>query len=241
MLGWKGLSCVSRGLLDETFDAAEDEAAISGALVTVGSEAHRAVEREIAQAAITLVRDDLSAVPFRLKRGETMLLITPYANETASALYALNGLKAEGKVPEDVLLETYVYRGKNEVDEDLGAKLARADYILLQTEMSGTASLLPGHWVTDLPAAVWDQVKKAGRQDRFVLASIGAPFDIVNFADCPAVLLSYGCVGMSDADAASGVITGKYGPNLPALLCAVLGDFIPEGSIPVTIPATGNQ
>ena len=78
-------------------------------------------------------------------------------------------------------------------------------------------------------------------QDRFVLVSIGAPFDIVNFADCPAVLLSYGCVGMSDADAASGVITGKYGPNLPALLRAVLGDFIPAGSIPVTIPASGHQ
>lgn len=232
---------IETGLLEETFDAAEDEAAVSGALATVGNEAHRAVEREIAQAAITLVRDDLNAIPFKPKSGETMLLITPYANETASALYALNGLKAEGKVPEDVLLETYVYRGKNEVDEDLGAKLARADYILLQTEMSGTATLLPGHWVTDLPAAVWDQVKKAGRQDRFVLASIGAPFDIVNFADCPAVLLSYGCVGMSDADAASGVITGKYGPNLPALLRAVLGDFIPEGSIPVTIQVSGHQ
>lgn len=232
---------IETGLLNETFDAAEDEAAISGALAIVGSEAHRAVEREIAQAAITLVRDDLSAVPFRPRSGETLLLITPYANETASALYALNGMKAEGKVPEDVQLDTYVYRGKNVIEDDLSAKLERADYILLQTEMNGTASLLPGHWVTDLPAAVWNRIKQEGRQDRFVLASIAAPFDIVNFADCPAVLLSYSCVGMSDADAASGVITGKYGPNLPALLRAVLGDFIPEGSIPVTIPASGNQ
>ena len=226
---------IKTGLLDEVYDAASDEAAVLSALETVGGTAHRAIEREIAEAAITLVRDDLSALPFKPQGGEKVLVVTPYANEAASALFAMNQLKAEGIIPEDVVLETYAYRGKSLIEEDLSVALAQADYIILQTEMSGTATLLPGHWLTDLPKAVWQNVQESGKQDRFVHASIGAPFDIVNYTDCPAQLLSYGCVGMSDADAASGVITGKYGPNLPALLRAVFGAFSPGGQIPVNI------
>ena len=226
---------IETGLLDETYAQAEDDAAVRGALETVGSAAHRDTEREIAEAAITLVRDDLSTLPFKPKDAETVLVVTPYANEAASALFAMNGLKAEGIVPAGVTLETYAYRGKNLIEDDLSAALERADYILLQTEMSGAASLLPGHWLTELPKAVWYYVQATGKQDRFVHASIGAPFDIVNYTECPAELLSFGCVGMSDADAASGVITGKYGPNLPALLRAVFGAFRPTGKIPVNI------
>jgi len=226
---------IETGLLGETYDQAEDEAAVRGALETVGSAANRETEREIAEAAITLVRDDLSALPFSPKDGETVLVVTPYANEAASALFAMNGLKAEGVVPKGVTLETYSYRGKYLIEDDLSAALERADYIILQTEMSGAASLLPSHWLTELPTAVWYYVQATGKQDRFVHASIGAPFDIVNFAECPAELLSFGCVGMSESDAASGAITGKYGPNLPALLRAVFGAFRPTGKIPVNI------
>ncbi len=223
------------GLLDEVYDAQNDEAAVQGALDVVGAPAHRAVEREIAQAAITLVRDERSVIPLRPRDGEKVLVMTPYANEMASTLYAINQLKADGRIPEDVVLETYCYRGMDSIQDDLGAALKQADYIIIYTEMSGIASLKPGHWLTDFPEAVWQNIQAAGKQDRFVLGSIGAPFDIVNFADCPAVLLSYGCVGMSDADAETGIITGKYGPNIPALLCAVFGSFSPTGKIPVNI------
>lgn len=226
---------IETGLLAEVYDAVNDEAAVRVALETVGNPTHRAMEREIAEAAITLVRDDLSALPFKPKGGETVLIVTPYANEAASALFAFNQLKVEGLIPEDVVLETYAYRKKNLTEDDLGAALAQADYIIMQTEMSGTASLLHGHWLTDLPMAVWQKVQAAGKQDHFVHASIGAPFDIVNYMDCPAQLLSFGCVGMSDADAACGFITGKYGPNIPALLRAVFGTFRPSGKIPVNI------
>ncbi len=223
------------GLLDSVYDARNDQAAVQSALKTVGAPAHRAVEREIAQAAITLVRDEHSVIPFQPGGGEKVLVMTPYTNEMASTLYAINQLKADGGIPEDVVLQTYCYRGLNSVQDDLGTALMQADYIILYTEMSGTASLQAGHWLTDFPKAVWQKIQAAGKQDRFVLASIGAPFDIVNYADCPAVLLSYGCVGMSDADAETGIITGKYGPNIPALLCAVFGSFSPTGTIPVNM------
>jgi beta-N-acetylhexosaminidase len=226
---------IETGLLEKTFSEAEDEAAVLSALEIVGCAAHREMERKIAEDAIALVRDDLSALPLKPRDGETVLLITPYANETFSALYGFNRLKAEDIVPDGVALETYVYRGKNLIEDDLSAALERADYIILQTEMSGASSLLPGHWLTDLPTAVWNYVKAAGKQKNFVHASIGAPFDIMNYTECPAQLLSFGCVGMSEADAVSGVITAKYGPNLPALLGAVFGAFSPNGTIPVTI------
>ena len=226
---------IETGLLEKTFSETEDEAAVRGALETVGCAAHRETERKIAEDAIALVRDDLSALPFQPKDGETVLLVTPYANETFSALYGFNRLKAEGVVKSGVTLETYVYRGKNLIEDDLSAALERADYIILQTEMSGASSLLPSHWLTGLPSAVWYYVEASGKQKTFVHASIGAPFDIVNYTECPAQLLSFGCVGMSESDATSGVITGKYGPNLPALLGAIFGAFSPTGTIPVTI------
>jgi len=224
---------IEAGLLGQTYAVAEDEAAIRSALEIVGCAAHRKTEREIAEAAIALVRDDLSALPFAPEDGETVLVVTPYEDEAASALFEFNRLKAEGAVPQGAILETYAYRGKSRIEEDLRAALNRADYILLNTQMSGAASLLPGHWRTALPTAVWRFVQSAGKRDKFVRASIGAPFDGVNYSGCPAELMSFGCVGMSQADAASGVITGKYGPNLPALLRAVFGCFRPTGKIPV--------
>ena len=226
---------IETGLLDQSFAEADDEAAVRSALEIVGCPAHRETEREIAEAAITFVRDDLSALPFAPKDGERVLVVTPYANEAASAMFAFGRLKAEGVVPEGATLETYAYRGKNLIDDTLSAALERADYVILQTEMSGAASLLPSHWLTELPKAVWYYIQAAGKQARFVHASIGAPFDIVNYVDCPAQILSFGCVGMSESDAASGVITGKYGPNLPALLSAVFGAFTPSGKLPVAI------
>jgi beta-N-acetylhexosaminidase len=223
------------GLLGETFDAAGDDEAVRSALLVVGCAAHRETEREIAEAAIALTRDELGALPFAPKDGETVLVVTPYQNEASSALFAFNRLKAEGVVPEGVSLETYCYRSEDRIGDGLRSALRRADYIVLNTEMSGTASLSPDHWMTALPTAVWKSVEASGKEDRFVHASVGAPFDVVNYEECPAELLSFGCVGMGEGDAESGAITGKYGPNLPALFGAIFGGFRPTGRIPVNV------
>ena len=161
--------------------------------------------------------------------GRGVLVVTPTQGEAAGALFAFNRLKAEGVVSDGVSLETYCYKGKERIDGELKSALRRADYVVLNTEMS------PDRWATALPTAVWESVRASGRENRFVRASVGAPFDIVHYEECPAELLSFGCAGMSDADARSGVITGKYGPNIPALLGAIFGDFRPSGTIPANV------
>jgi len=220
---------IEAGLLAETFDEAGDGAAVESALSVVGCLAHREAEREIAETAIVLTKDGLSALPFEPADGKTVLVVTPYQGEAAGALFAFNRLKAEGVISQGVSLETYSYKGKERIDGELKSALRRADYVVLNTEMS------PDRWATALPTAVWESVRASGRENRFVRASVGAPFDIVHYEECPAELLSFGCAGMSDADARSGVITGKYGPNIPALLGAIFGDFRPSGTIPANV------
>lgn len=220
------------GLADRSFDESGDAAAAEHALSVVGCTSHRATERAIAEAAITKTRDGLGALPFAPASGETVLVLTPYANEVASARYGFERLKKERAVRSDVALEAYGYKGKMALDDELTSALERADYIVLLTEMSGAASLAPDHWATALPTAVWASVKDMDKAARFVRAGIGAPYDAVNYVDCPAELMAFGNVGMSDQDAASGVITGKYGPNIPALLGAIFGAFEPTGEMP---------
>ncbi len=198
----------------------------------IGCKAHRETERAIAEAAITPYHKDLFKA-FTPAEGETVLFILPYEDECYSAQYAVNRLTEEQTIRK-IETDFYSYQRESEPGDGLRQKIMDADYILLASEMYGSTKNDATHWQNVFPKAVCEYVNAVGKQDRMTVLSLGLPYDAVHYPEEP-ILLAYGYKAMEEADAKSGVITGKYGPNLPAAVGAALGAFEPKGVLPVEV------
>ena len=66
----------------------------------VGSKANHDKEWEIAKKSITLVKNDNNMLP--IKENEKTVVMVPYANEVTSAEYAIERLKDEGIIDENM-------------------------------------------------------------------------------------------------------------------------------------------
>ena len=92
----------------------------------------------------------------------------------------------------------------------------------------------PDHWQIAFPQKLCEYIKTKDICDKTAVLSLALPYDAANYPD-EQVYLAYGYHTMSREDAENGVITGKYGPNIPAAVGAALGAFSPKGKLPVKI------
>lgn len=198
----------------------------------VGSREHRETERTIAEAAITVVHKELFKA-FTPAAEETVLFILPFENESYSVQYAVNRLSKEQRI-QDFHLAFYVYEKESKMSDILRQEITDADYILLASEMYGSTKNDVMHWQNVIPREVCEYVKAVGKQEDMCVLSLGMPYDAVNYPEEP-VLAAYGYKAMTKEDAESGVITEKYGPNIPAVVGAALGAFEPKGVLPVEV------
>jgi len=82
-----------RGIWEESVDTTTLEAKLAEANAVVGSAEHKAKEREIAEAAVTLVKNDDKTLPFKPKKGDTVLVISPAKDQTDSMVKAIKSLE----------------------------------------------------------------------------------------------------------------------------------------------------
>ena len=224
---------IESGILDAQTLSADAQAEKAAAVV--GCAAHRATERKIAEAAVTRYGD---ASPITLKAGETVIFAVPYDNEANTVRFAANRLMQEHAIPE-VTVKTVCYHQAETVSEELAALIQSADHVIVFSEMYGSTLNNPTHWLNSMPQAILTEVGRWTRPDAAVV-SIALPYDAVNYAGVP-VYLAYGYKGMDAVDADSGVLTGKYGPNISAGIGAAMGAFVPTGTLPVTLAAPANE
>ncbi len=215
-------------IIGKEYPTAEEQ--VKKATAVVGSAEHRATERRIAEAAVTLY--GTNKAPMQLKEGETLLVAVPYQNEEASTRFAVERLKKEGSIP-NINLEVLCYLKAETLSEEQTAKIKEADHVVVISELSASVSNQPEHWINAIPQLILAAAKESGKTDSAVV-SVGLPYDAVNFADVP-VYQTYGYIGMSADDAASGIITSKYGPNIVAGIGCALGTFAPTGKLPVAL------
>lgn len=215
------------GIIGGTYLTAQEQ--METAAAVVGNAAHRATERTLAEAAVTLYSG--SYAPMQLKAGETVLFAVPYENEGNSVRFAVNRLKAEGTIP-NVTAEIACYNKAESLSDELAASIKAADHVVVLSELGASALALPEHWINAMPQEILSAAKAAGKTDSAVV-SVGLPYDAANFPGV-SVYLTYGYVGMTAADAESGVITSKYGPNIAAGIGCALGAFTPKGKLPVS-------
>ena len=215
-----------------------DDYSLEHALSVVGCAEHRAAEREMAAAAVTLVKNEKNAPPLRITSESRVLMMVPYQNETAQMILGWNRAKDAGLIPEGAQVqvvrfnsESDLYTWKEEIDW--------ADTIIFNSEVSSARRMNGQSWESRYIQSVIAYAKKSGKTT--VVQSVDIPYDVQSYQDADAVLAVYGCKGstLDPTEALVGGLTGSataIGPNIVAGIEVILGVAAPKGTLPVDIP-----
>ena len=223
----------NRGILD--YNPAEHT--LEKAQAVVGSDENRAMERELAAAAVTVVKND-GTLPLNITETSKVLMLCPYNNERSQMLMGWNRAKEAGLIPAGAEVDYFRFNSTT-VSAELQTKLDWADTYIIITEVSSTARMDYKHWLSAMPNKLCDYAADNGK--KAVIASCDKPYDVQMYPNANAILAAYGCKGSSvdPTEALIGGATGSvaaYGPNIIAAVEVALGTFGAQGKLPVNIP-----
>ena len=223
----------NRGILDYN---AEDYS-LEKAQAVVGSDENRAKERELAAAAVTVVKND-GTLPLNITETSKVLMLCPYNNERSQMLMGWNRAKEAGLIPAGAEVDYFRFSSTT-VSAELQTKLDWADTYIIITEVSSVARMNYKHWLSAMPNKLCDYAAENGK--KAVIASCDKPYDVQMYPNANAILAAYGCKGSSvdPTEALIGGATGSvaaYGPNIIAAVEVALGTYGATGTLPVNIP-----
>lgn len=223
------------GLLDKKDFTVTDEQ-IKAAEEGVGSKAHRETEWDLANKALTLVKNEDNAFPISLEDDQTVLIL--FADSCASRIGTGELVKQmlidRGVVSDDEQISVMVNDADNEKECLKAAE--EAGHCILVYRTYGTSNLDPDN-KDGFSSAVFDDIieERKDEDKRSILVSCQLPYDAARFQEADAILLSYNSAAMSDVPPESGE-GSAYAPNLAAALAACFGDKEISGHLPVNIP-----
>ena len=227
----------NRGILD--YNAADYT--LEKALATVGSNENRETEREIAAAAVTVVKNENNTLPLKITSESKVLMMVPYDNERGQMIMAWNRAEEAGLIPEGA--EVDVVRFKNADLDAVKDKIDWADTIIINSEVSSAARMEYDHWLSAAPNTFVNYAKESGKTA--IVQSVDKPYDVQLYPNADAILAVYGCKGsaVDPTEAIVGGVTGSeaaYGPNIIAGVEVALGVFGAQGTLPVNIQKFDN-
>ena len=200
---------------DAELPAVEDQTAKAEA--AVGTAANHAREWEIAQAGMTLLKNENNVLP--LAKDSNVLLLYPSNSRGATVEYALNRMLMEDLC--DISKVTTACWAEMSADDELIQEaLTGADTLIV---MSQSVSQNPE--IVKLLTQAHEEGKKT------VLLSLNLPYDAACY-DTDAVLCAFQPYGSTpDADG-----NGPFNLNVAVALCTAYGQSVPDGTLPVNVP-----
>ncbi len=216
-----------RGILDFSLD----DRTAAAANQAVGSELNRDLERIIAASAVTVVKNEDSILPFKVKAGDHVLLLGAYNNELPGLELGMRRLQADGVVPNDITFEAVRYSRDTKLD-NLKEKLDGASHILVISEIGRESQLAADFWLTKLPTDVVNYANQTGKLA--VVMSISKPYDVANYPTAKAIVAVYGNKGMDPTEALRP--DNAFGPNIPAGVEVIFAGLAHKGTLPVDVP-----
>ncbi|MCY7844350.1 glycoside hydrolase family 3 protein [Bacillus haynesii] len=221
---------INRGIIDHT-GSEPLQKKIKYALKTVGSNKHVKSERKMARESVTILKNDKSTLPFKPKKGDTVLILAPYEEQTAAIAKTISKIKKNIKVVESRFAE-------KTFDEEIQKKIDEADYVITGSYVVKNDPVVndgviddsiqdSSKWATAFPRAAMKYAQANGK--KFVLMSLRNPYDTANFEEAKAVIAVYGFKGYAN---------GRFRqPNIPAGVEVIFGKAKPKGTLPVDIPS----
>ncbi|MDO4798445.1 MAG: glycoside hydrolase family 3 N-terminal domain-containing protein [Coriobacteriales bacterium] len=234
------------------------DADVAAAQDVVGCEEHHAIERSIAEQAITLLKGD-GVLPIAAA-GKRLVIVGRTKTDANPIGAALDELMEQGVIDQDVFVDnrltgkvkgiaeaaTSIYvdcyfdeadGGKLAYSKDLSAAIAKADYVVCLSAVPAGLDALQ-----DSDACMQGITRalkeSSAAKAKFVLLSDNLPVDAARFADSDAIVCAYLSAGFgigatSQGDAKS---AGAYNANVPAAIRAIFGVGKMAGTLPIDIP-----
>ena len=218
-------------------DWKESNFSLNKALSTVGSATNRATEREIAAAAVTVVKNENNTLPLVVKEKQKILMLCPYDNERAQMIMGYNRAKEAGLIPDSAEVKVVRYNGSNM--DAVKENIDWADTVFVNSEISAASRFSSNHWLYSNVEDIVDYTHEKGKKS--IVMSVDKPYDVQMYANADAILAVYGCKG-SSVDVTEAIVGGvtsskaAYGPNIIAGIEVALGTFGAQGTLPVNIP-----
>ena len=208
---------------------------------TVGCDDNRAIEREAAASAVTVVRGE-GLLPFKPAAGQRVVLVAANESERPGMELGMRRLIAEGNVPDGVVYESMCYVGDDTGDEAAEAAATKvaeavsgADFAVVVSEIGkGNLAIESSSF---LAGAVCKRAIEAAKASGTKLAvmSISKPYDLALYDEGAALVAVFGNKGMDPTEALAP--DHAFGPNVPAGVEAVFGGHSVAGQLPVDIYA----
>ncbi len=212
---------------------------LAAALACVGSEENRAVEREAAACAVTVVRGE-ELLPFAPQAGQRVALVAAWASEQPGMELAMRRLTAEGNLPEGVEYESMCYGGDDTSAEAVEAAAVQVGEFVQQADFAVVVSEVGnGSLSTETPTFtsgyVCARAIEAAQQAGVPLAvmSVSKPYDLALYPEGCALVAVYGNKGMDPTEALAP--DHAFGPNVPAGVEAIFGGHAVSGQLPVDV------
>ena len=241
------------GLLDP--DPTPVEQRIDAAREIVGSQAHHAVEMDVARQAVTLLKDD-AVLPLT---GGTVVILGRTALDNTPICYALDLLLQGGFIapetrienhitgeksgdlnaPLTIVIDRYYDSGKLLYSNALSASIGRADAVVCLSTADEGLDRLQDH-NAQIQGCRWALLDAHQAGAKFVLLSDNLPVDAARFQNADAIVCAYLSAGFGvDPTAPTGGLenVGAFNANVPAALCGIFGDGDMPGRLPIAIPA----
>lgn len=219
----------NRGILDYTAPNLEK------AQQTVGSAEHREKALQIAEKAVTLVKNDDDLLPLDLGENGRIAYFFPYSNVELPMTFALDRLKKEGVIADNVTADCNCYNGHSATEYEENVKNSDVVFIALEMYSAGNLDSTNSRgWQAVFTDDMIELAHKHGKKVVYISANI--PYDVARFQKADAVLAAYSANGM-DKLPVDGEETPAYGENYPTAIITALGGNSPTGKLPVDIYA----
>ncbi len=228
----------SRGLIYSELPDIDNS--ISAALDVTGSEEHYEKALNIAEKAITLIKNDDNVLPLRLAENEMTAFFCPYDDELNTMTFALDKLKAEGIISDSVTAESRCFKNRSAYEFSDVVKRSSAVILAVETYRRTNMDASSDYgW----QAVFADEMIKLAHDNgkKVILLSMNLPYDIARYTEADAILCAYCSAGMPLLPGEYNGEMKAYGVNYPAAVITVFGGSIPEGRLPVDVPVLDNR
>ena len=197
----------------------------------VGSSLNRDLERKIAAAAVTVVKNEDNTLPFKVQTGDHVLLLGAFENEVPGLNLGMRRLIADGVLPKDTSFVAKNFTKESTLDS-LKEDLEKATHIVVISEIGYEGQLDKDFWRTKIPTEVVNYANT--NHKKAAVLSISKPYDVANYPTAKAILAVYGNKGMDPTESLKP--DNAFGPNIPAGVEVIFNGKEHLGTLPVDIP-----
>ncbi|EJR91205.1 glycoside hydrolase family 3 N-terminal domain-containing protein [Bacillus cereus] len=214
---------IKRGLFLPKQDPLEEK--IRNAKKIINNSTHKNIEKNMAEKAITLLKNEDNTLPLKPKKGDKLLVLSTYQSQVDAMKETMEIMKTDGKLTNITIFGIPFY--KRELDDSIKRAIDTADYIVVGSDYSNKKdSMSTVEFTKDVIKYSHDYNKRP------IIISLRNPYDVSYYSEAHSVLAIYGPNGYRDKRFAL--------PNISAGIRVIFGENQPQGKLPVDIPSTTN-